>query len=140
MLKPTVKHMDIGHKMFSQWCSTAETTLREKWYKCHLSFFCRDGKTIGSVRWSPFDLDIVSFNVPDELPEPEDIDAWTSQQQLMLGNVEGGEPAIMGHKQAPGGTLATVSEVVDAFLEGVWTPYWPCALCRKRHNGNAKPL
>lgn len=132
--------MDIAHKMFCHWTSNADTALREKWYKCHLSFWCKGAVSMASIRWPAFDLDIVSFKIPDELPGDEEIDAWTSQQKLMLGAVETGEPAIMSEKQAPTGTLANIPEVVDAFLEGQWTPYWHCATCRKRFNGNAVPL
>jgi hypothetical protein len=138
--KPSVKSMDIAHHMFSHWCATAEAPLKEKWYKCHLTFWQREGKDMCSVRWSPFDLDIASFVIPKELPSGEEIDACTTQQELVLGSIENGEPPIVSTKQSPNGTLATVSEVVDAFLEGVWTPYWPCAMCRKRYNGNAKPI
>jgi len=138
--KPSVKQMDIAHKMMCHWSSTADTALREKWYKCHMAFWIKNNEPMASLRWPAFDLDIVSFRIPDELPSPEEIEAWTSQQKLMLGTIENGEPAIMAEKQAPAGTLANIPEIVDAFLEGQWTPPWHCAMCRKRFNGNAKPL
>lgn len=138
--KPVIGLMDIAHKMHCQWCADAPKELRELWYKTHLAFWTKQGIAMATVRWAPFDLDIVTFEIPEALPEVSDINEWPSQQPLMLGDTEKGEPPIVTDKQRPDGTRASVSEVVDAFLEGQWTPYWHCASCRKRFNGNLKPI
>lgn len=138
--KPTIRQMEIAHKMFCHWSSSADALLKEKWYKCHLVFWTRNETPMASIRWAPFDLDVCSFSIPDQIPEPERIDEWPSQQNLKLGSIEDGQPPIMSEKQAPESETATIPEIVDAFLEGSWTPYWHCATCRKRFNGNMKPI
>lgn len=140
MNKMTIKHMDIAHKMYCHWCTTAEPPLREKWYRTSLTFWTRNNEPMASIRWPAFDLDIASFKIPNEMPSEEDLDMYTSQQQLCLGNVESGEPPIVSIKQSPNGTEATICEIVDAFLEGTWTPFWHCTQCRKRLAGNLKPI
>lgn len=139
MKQAALADMDMAHRMHSRWCSLADDHVRERWYKTHLIFWHKD-KPMATLRWAPFDLDVVSFEIPQEWPGDEAVDLWTCHQPLMLGDTNGGEPAIVSSKQAPNGTPATVCEVVDAFLEGLWTPYWHCASCRRRFNGNLKPL
>lgn len=135
--KIPVEICDIGFKMFSHWAESAEPDLRQFWYKCSLAFWIKGTQHITTIRWPAFDVDIVSFVIPETLPHNEEIDEWPCQQHLWV-NPE--ESIIRNDATQPDGFVqARVTDIIDAFFDGIWTPPWNCQMCRKRMGRLIKP-
>lgn len=152
MAKPSVRHMDIAFRMYKHWATMAEDDLREKWYRVQLAFWFKEDQPMCSIRWGAFDLDVASFVIPDYNPDDDEVEGWKADQNMVYntnpipdddtrGTRHAESPFLNGKGLPEGrGERVTVANLVDAFFAGEWTPHWFCTACRKRLNGNLKPL
>lgn len=100
----------------------------------------KDGKPLASLMWKSWKLQICTFDPLDTtVVAPLDVEV---QDQVFI---DGDDQIVvrMNRKEDldKGGTLrkACVYEILDAFLDGSWTPPWKCGYCRDRIKGIVKP-
>ena len=101
----------------------------------------KDGKPLASLMWKSWKLQICTFDptIDTTVIAPLHVEV---QDQVFI---DGDDQIVvrMNRKEDldKGGTLrkAYVYEVLDAFLDGSWTPPWKCGYCRDRIKGIVKP-
>jgi hypothetical protein len=114
------------------WTSEAPEELQPLWNRVAFTLWkTSDGIELCTLSWPEWKLDIATFKVP-HFDQEVSLDI-TTEQRLVHCPDESKE-LFTSRQRNPSGTLATVPEVVDAFLANEWTPHWCCQICRKRQS------
>ena len=117
----------IVRKLLDRWTNEADPELQSMWRRVIYNIWQRkDNKVMVTLQWTPMQLDIATFIIP----ESDDEDPTTDQ--LLVFNKPGRYPMFVTQNKNKEGELITVPEAVDAFLDRAWTPHWNCHQCRKR--------
>lgn len=121
--------------LLNRWTNESEPDLALLWGRVRYNIWKRmDNTVMCTLLWPPMQVDIATFVLPDDIPESDPV----TDQQLVWNN-PGRRPILLPIKKCKLTELATVPEVVDAFLSGDWTPHWMCHTCRKRMTFKIKP-
>lgn len=133
--------LNIAQQIVDAWTKDADPHLMGGWKQVEVRLGKRGDKPMGIVIWPSWRLDIVSFIIPESIE---------------YDNVTGIETCDMTYEASDGSIItkthvgdrthafddmphATACNVVDAFLNGDWTPPWQCGYCRDRKQGVVKP-
>lgn len=94
---------------------------------------------IVSLTWPAWKLKICSFKIPAN--EHVDVTQIETLDPLYDLNDTFAWKTFKNQSQHNWDTLekAKVVDLVDAFLEGAWTPPWKCGHCMSRHSGKYTP-
>lgn len=115
-----------------QWTSEAPEELQPLWDRIAFTLWkTSDGIELCTISWPEWKLDIATFKIP---PANQEVDPNIVTEQRLAHCPEGSKELFTSHSRNPSGKLATVPEVVDAFLSNEWTPHWCCQMCRKRQS------
>lgn len=98
---------------------------------------------IVTLHWPKFRLKIVSFKMPSnwngDVVSAENVESLDTLYYDVDGKIIW--KTVKNSNTRNWNTLekAYVSDIVDKFLEGSWTPPWKCGFCATRHQGNLIP-
>jgi hypothetical protein len=121
--------------LLNRWANDSDEDIKLLWSKVRYNVWTRrDENVMVTLQWTPFELDIATFVLPKTMDEDPNTD------QMLVFNEPDQHPLLIPKHKFKEGDLATVPEVVDAFLSGQWTPHWRCHTCRKRMTNKIKPV
>jgi len=100
----------------------------------------KDGKCIASIMWKSWKLQICTFE-PTSTADVTPLSVKVLDQVFIDSNDQiivrmSRETNLEEHTDL---RKAMVYELLDAFLDGQWTPPWKCGYCRDRIKGIVKP-
>jgi len=132
--------LDLARKIVDEWAEDADPELKGGWQQVEVRLGKRGDLPMGIVVWPSWKLDIVSFIIPDMLPECiTDIETcdmtYENKNGTIVTKTHTRDTTHNFDEMQP----ATACSVVDAFLAGAWTPPWACGYCRDRKQGVVKP-
>lgn len=106
----------------------------------------KDNNIIVSIIWPSWKIDVCSFILTDENAKNISLAEKIENCDRLWLCSEDGRPlntfAIRNQYTENNYKwirVAYVYELLDAFLEGNWTPPWKCGFCRDRLKGTVKP-
>jgi hypothetical protein len=106
----------------------------------------KDNNIIVSIIWPSWKIDVCSFILTDENANNVSLAEKIENCDRLWLCSEDGRPlttfAIRNQYTENNYKwirVAYVYELLDAFLEGNWTPPWKCGFCRDRLKGTVKP-
>jgi hypothetical protein len=106
----------------------------------------KDNNIIVSIIWPSWKIDVCSFVLTDENANNVSLAEKIENCDRLWLCSEDGRPlttfAIRNQYTENNYKwirVAYVYELLDAFLEGNWTPPWKCGFCRDRLKGTVKP-
>jgi hypothetical protein len=130
----------IAQKIVDAWAAEADPELKGGWKQVEVRLGKRGEKPMGIVIWPSWRLDVVSFIIPNTLPECfADIETCDMTYEAPDGTIVTKTHARDTTHDFDCMLPATACSVVDAFLSGTWTPPWQCGYCRDRKQGVVKP-
>ena len=100
---------------------------------------------IVTLNWPKLKLKIISFKMPDNWDgSTEQAEAIQTIDTLYYLDKSEGEVVWQtnsSHVQHNWDSLTRVrvSDIVDRFFDGSWTPPWKCGFCSSRHAGKLQP-
>jgi len=100
---------------------------------------------IVTLNWPKLKLKIISFKMPDNWDgSTEQAEAIQTIDTLYYLDKSEGEVVWRtnsSHVQHNWDSLTRVrvSDIVDRFFDGSWTPPWKCGFCSSRHAGKLQP-
>ncbi len=101
---------------------------------------------IVTLSWPLWKLKIVSFRVnPHDIAVCKDMSALALNIEVLDNLYEDGDTYMWKTNRNPNERKweelqrAKVADVVDAFLDGAWTPPWKCGHCSARLSGKYQP-
>jgi hypothetical protein len=113
------------------------------WKKIEITIGPNQIITLG---WPAWKLKIVSFRVSNhDLSTIRDVRDLALNIEVLDNLYEDGDTFIWKTTRNPNErkwddlTKAKVADVVDAFLDGAWTPPWKCGHCSSRLSGKYTP-
>jgi hypothetical protein len=97
-------------------------------------------KPVATLVWPSWRLEICTFELPQHYIEDE---AWHIRTSDTTYDING-KCVTRAHIKDKTHDWdmhprAYVSDVIDQFLDGLWTPPWRCGFCRDRISGKVKP-
>jgi hypothetical protein len=98
----------------------------------------KDGKPLASLQWKSWKLQICTFD-PKPITEVGALNVQVQDQVFIDLHDAIVTRSSQDEKLPDNLRLAYVYEILDAFLDGSWTPPWKCGYCRDRIKGLVKP-
>lgn len=101
---------------------------------------------IVTLSWPNWKLKIVSFRVNNSnVIKSQDLNTLALNLEVLDNLYEDGDSFMWKTNRNPNErkwdelSRAKVTDVVDAFLDGAWTPPWKCGHCSARLSGKYQP-
>lgn len=124
----------------------ADINIGEGYNNFRVKVGMKDNNIVATVVWPSWKVDVCSFILTEEnANDVKLVEKIENCDRLWLCS-EDGKPlttfAIRNQfteNQYKWVRVAYVYELLDAFLEGTWTPPWKCGFCRDRLKGIVKP-
>lgn len=132
--------LETALKIVDEWTQDADPHLKGGWSQVQVRLGRRGDNPMAIIIWPSWKLDIVSFLIPETIPECiTDIETCDMTYETKTGSIVTKTHTRDNTHEFNTMPVATVCNVVDAFLTGSWTPPWTCGYCRDRKQGQVKP-
>lgn len=133
-------HYEIAQQIVRKLAMEADPELKGGWDELVVRTGFNKEKPVATLVWPSWRLEICTFDLPQHYLEDEVWHIRTSDTTYEIN----GKCVTRAHGKDNSHDWdmhprAYVSDVVDQFLDGLWTPPWRCGFCRDRISGKVKP-